>query len=576
MIDATQVKFAAYSRKSTEGEERQVLSLNDQKREIEDVVRKERLTVITDFLGDEKGESQSAHKRGRPIFGNVIEQIETGKANGLLVWHPNRIARNAYDGGLIITLMDEDKLLMIKTPGKTYFNTPEDKFMLQLEFGMAKKSSDDGSVAVKRGLKTKLNMGWFPGVAPLGYRNTILRDKGDNQIEKDPERFELVRQLWDWMLSGNMSVMEILRRADTELHLTAKPTRKHPGVNPLSRAGLYKLLTNPFYYGYFEYGGELHKGAHEPMISEEEFMRVQAVLGKKGRHRPKERQFDFTGLMRCGSCGAMITAEVKVKRYKNDTSKTYVYYHCTKRIDPNCTERSVELADFNEQVDRIISGLAISPKFQAWALKYLHEIRNSQAIVQDVSLAEKQRQHRAVVSQLENLVLRFTAPENAENRLLSESEYLIAKEGLLKRKGVIEGEMKAEGQSIEEWVELSERTFNFVRYARIWFKQGDRNTRRAIFSALGSHLVLTNQTVAIKLHPVFQTVADNLFNAEAEISLVRTLETSVNKGQIAQVWAGCPSLRRRWDSNPRGLSAWRFSRPLVSTTHALLRTLRRG
>ena len=166
--DTTQIKYIAYSRKSTEGEERQILSLDDQKREIEEIERKDNLKVVERYLGSEKGESQSAHKRGRPIFNHIMRQIEAGKAGGLLVWHPNRLARNAYDGGLIITLMDEGKLFEIRTPHRTYRNTPDDKFFLQLEFGMAKKSSDDNGVAVKRGLKTKVQMGLCPGRAPLG------------------------------------------------------------------------------------------------------------------------------------------------------------------------------------------------------------------------------------------------------------------------------------------------------------------------------------------------------------------------------------------------------------------------
>jgi len=70
-----------------------------------------------------------------------MDNIEAGKANGLLVWHANRLARNASDGGRIITAMDEGWLLEVRTTsGRTYYNTPEDKFFLQLEFGMAKKS----------------------------------------------------------------------------------------------------------------------------------------------------------------------------------------------------------------------------------------------------------------------------------------------------------------------------------------------------------------------------------------------------------------------------------------------------
>jgi len=336
--DNPTIKYVVYCRKSTESEDRQTLSLEDQKRELDDLIRKEGLKVVKSFAGKEGGESQSAHKRGRPIFGKVMELIESGRANGLLVWHPNRIARNAYDGGLVITLLDEGKLVEIKTPTKAYRNTPDDKFFLNLEFGVAKKSSDDNGVAVKRGLKTKLQMGWCPGYAPLGYLNTKnFEEKGQNKILIDTERFDIVKQMWQMMLTGNYTPPQILKVANGDWKLKSRPTKKNPNGKPLCRSAIYRIFTNPFYYGYFEYGRpkQLYKGNHEPMITEEDFDIVQKLLGRKGRPRPQKHRFAFTGLMRCGNCGAMITAEEKIKHQKNGNTHHYVYYRCTKRKDEN-------------------------------------------------------------------------------------------------------------------------------------------------------------------------------------------------------------------------------------------------
>src|SRR3989344_8317302 len=214
--DTTQIKYILYCRKSTEGEDRQILSLDDQKRELEAVEHREGLRVVERFGGTGKGESHTAFKRGRPIFNLIMQKIEAGKANGLLVWHANRVARNAFDGGWVITAMDEGKLIEVKTPSRTYRNTPDDKFFLQLEFGIAKKSSDDSSVAVKRGLKTKVQMGWYPSRAPLGYLNTITKERGTNEIIKDQERFDVVRQMWNLMLTGNYTPPQILEIVNKE------------------------------------------------------------------------------------------------------------------------------------------------------------------------------------------------------------------------------------------------------------------------------------------------------------------------------------------------------------------------
>ncbi len=551
-----QVRFIAYSRKSTDGEDRQVLSLGDQKRELEVQVDREHLKIVESFLGDEKGERQSAHKRGRPIFKHVMDQIEAGKANGLLVWHPNRIARNAFDGGLVITLMDEGKLAMVKTPTKTYYNAPDDKFFLQMEFGMAKKSSDDNSVVVKRGLKSKIEQGWCPNRAPLGYLNSKnFEAKGQNTILSDPERFETVKSMWRLMLEGHYSVMQILEKANTEWNLTMRHFKKGSLPKPLSRSNIYKIFTNPYYYGYFEYGTgierKLHKGNHQPMITEEEFWRVQALLGKQGRPRHKHKSFPFTGIMRCGNCGAGITAEEKVRKYKNGTIQHFIYYRCTKRKDKACPEKYVEAGDLTAQVDFLISNLTISEKFQQWAIKYLHETRKNEAHTKLDAFENKQKELKQIVEQLASLLLKFSSPENQGGALISDIEYQAAKIGLVARKNTLEEILQVQGHGIEQWVELSERTFNFARYSRIWFAKGNTETKRAVFSCLGSNLTIKDKKVAVDLHPVFKTLFDNIELVEKEIAQVITQQNASNKGDSASPWLECPTLRRERDSNSR-------------------------
>lgn len=542
--DTAKIKYIAYSRKSTESEERQILSLDDQKKEVEEMQRRDNLRIVEKYLGSERGESQSAHKRGRPIFNHIMRQIEVGKANGLLVWHPNRLARNAYDGGLIITLMDEGKLFEIRTPHRIYQNTPDDKFFLQLEFGMAKKSSDDNSVAVKRGLKTKVQMGWYPSRVPLGYLNTIIKEKGTNEVVRDPERFDTVKRMWNLMLTGNYTPPQILKMANKEWKFKTRTTKRFVG-KPLSRSGIYRLFTNPFYYGWFLYGKprQLHKGSQEPMITEEEFDRVQKLLGRDGRPRPKEHRFAFTGLMKCGNCGGGITAEEKIKRQKNGNVHHYVYYHCGRKKDENCREKTVELKDLNGQIDMLISKLTISDKFKSWAIKYLHEIRQNEARSIETVLENKQKTLFQITKQLDNLLLKYTSPENEGEQFISDQEYQTLKTRLIKEKATLENELNAHGKAVEQWVELSEQTFNFARYAQMWFAKGDMDTKRAIFAALGSHLIIKDQKLNVELHPYFRIIFDNLKAAEKELIKVRTSENVAIKRQIATILAKCPTLR---------------------------------
>ncbi len=510
-----QNNYFIYCRKSTEDDDRQILSLDSQEKALEDLGTRLSFKIVSKLR-----ESKSAKTpANRPVFNEMISRIKKGEASGILCWKLDRLARNPDEAGIIIGMLQRGEIKHIKTPEKDYY--PEDNSLLSyLEFGIANQYIRDLSVNVKRGLKTKIEMGWRPGRAPLGYLNTIIRDKGDNIIVNDPERFDIVKRMWQMLLSGNYTVMQILDIANNEFHLRTRTTKKYKGKS-LGKAGVYRLFSNRFYAGYSD-NEENKKGNHEAMISDEEYERAQVILGKKGKPKPKKHSFAFTGLMKCGSCGAMITAEIKTKRQKNGNTHTYIFYHCTKRIDKNCAERSVRLESLTAQIDTLISGITISERFQQWAIKYLHEVRSNEAQSYHQVLLNKQKRLSEIDTQLNSLLLKYTSAENTQNELITNEDYKMLKNGLVKEKHALETELEAYGKAKEQWMELSERTFNFARYAQIWFQKGDLQTKRAIFSCLGSNLLIKDQKLVIDLHMPFKFIFENLKKAEQELIQVRT------------------------------------------------------
>src|SRR3990167_2658669 len=106
-----QQKFFLYARKSTDTEDKQVLSIEAQLVELRAQAKTEDLEITEEFI-----EKQSAKMPGRPIFNELINRIEAGEANGILAWHPDRLARNSVDGGKIIYLLDCGHLAMLKFP----------------------------------------------------------------------------------------------------------------------------------------------------------------------------------------------------------------------------------------------------------------------------------------------------------------------------------------------------------------------------------------------------------------------------------------------------------------------------
>lgn len=334
-------RYCLYARKSTEQDEKQALSIDSQVKEMLQIAEREGLEII-----DIRRESHSAKDSGqRPVYMELLEDIRRGRFNAILTWAPDRLSRNAGDLGSLVDLMDQKLLLEIRTYGQHFRNSPNEKFLLMILCSQAKLENDNKSINVKRGLRTRCEMGLWPSVAPTGYLNEKRVDR-KGHVLIDPERGHIIKQMFEKVAYEKWSGRKVYHWLKFELNFKTAAGNKN-----LTYSNVYLILQNTFYYGVFEYprnSGNWYTGKHEPLITKELFDQVQQQI-RSHVIKVEDKEFAFTRLITCGLCGSGVCADEKFKKQKNGNVHRYCYYGCTKSKDRNCIAGYINETDLIEQ-----------------------------------------------------------------------------------------------------------------------------------------------------------------------------------------------------------------------------------
>jgi len=207
-------KFFLYARKSTEDEERQIMSIEAQLAELAEFAKRENIEIAETFI-----ESKSAKKPGREIFNEMMSKVyESKEPIGLIAWYPDRLARNSVDGGQVIYLIDIGKIASLRFPTFWFEPTPQGLFMLQVAFGQSKYYSDNLSENVKRGIRQKLRRGEWPGLAPFGYVN----NPKTRTIEPDQMKARVIKKAFEEYAQGRHTLLSLGERLSFWVAITER------------------------------------------------------------------------------------------------------------------------------------------------------------------------------------------------------------------------------------------------------------------------------------------------------------------------------------------------------------------
>ena len=422
-------KYFLYARKSTEEDDRQIMSIDSQLHELREFARKENLEILKEFQ-----ESKSAKTPGREVFGEMMDRIEQSDNVGILAWHPDRLARNSIDGGRIIYAVDQKKILSLRFPTFWFEPTPQGLFMLQVAFGQSKYYSDNLVQNVKRGIRQKLRRGEWLNMAPFGYVN----NPHTRNIEPHPTRSKVVIRAFEEYAKGTHTY-ESLAQFLADLGVTTR------NGTPLAKVSIHKMLTHRVYLGFVKHHNEWFEGNFEPIISPKLFEVVQKVLKDKEKPRGRRRKkhdFPFTGLFRCGECGSMISAQWATGR----RGGRYRYYRCSKKKG-KCSQPYLREESLVFQIKERLKAISLSDEMVNSMLEQVDKWEKEEALSSESCAQDIANKIKANEEKLDKLISTYLDGD------IPKQLYLKKKDELMREKLALGEKKKSLGRSGNNWNE---------------------------------------------------------------------------------------------------------------------------
>ncbi len=476
-------KAYVYLRRSQDREDRQSLSISKQDAQVRQIITDNQLMPI--YLPPEE---MSAKKPGRPIFNDMVESIEQGKARYVVVWALSRLSRNSIDAGRVIYLLDTGQLLAIYTPTRVYRNTPDDKAFLAIELAFAKKSNDDLSVQVIESFGQKRERGEYPGPAPLGYSNAII-GPGKRNIVPHIEDAPRVLSLFTLASTGQYTLQDIWNKA-YEFGLRTRSGKQ------LSKQTLADLLHRRMYTGVFKYGGDgWTQGTYEPLITVELYDQVQVAMGwvkPVKRAKTAKQNYPYKGIVVCENCGFNITAYTKPKVLADGRVETYQYYVCTHKSKVQvCKEPQVSKDIIEDEIYARACDYEMTTTEAEKCLEFVSKFYDEKLKQRNKYLDVWRVDHKKASDTIDYL------DELLENRTISPERYktrIIEHEATkVRTKQLIDGA----SQDAELWLELATEVFSGVVNVGDIFEHANDDERRQLMLMLGSNWTLGNKKVAL-------------------------------------------------------------------------------
>lgn len=334
------LRYVLYARKSSEENDAQLKSLPDQIKYCKDYAARNGLRIAA-IVQEAQSAKTPATFNGekppiRPKFVQMVNDIKAGKYDGIISYHPDRLARNSLDSGILIEMLDH-QLRDMKFFTVQFTNDASGKLLLNVLFAMSKEYSEHLSENVQRGVDTNFEQGKSAGVHKWGY----IRSEITGFYEPDPACFDHIKKGWAMILEGKTQKEVVDYWTENDVHRYTKITRKNKSQRKITISAQMAstIFRDPIYYGILcqteqQVDLRLVTPNFKPMITEDEYNAVQEMSQYRAkRHKNITKRATFYPLRQfvsCSECGE----KMQVGKSRGSGGDYYLYYRCDNK---NCT-----------------------------------------------------------------------------------------------------------------------------------------------------------------------------------------------------------------------------------------------
>lgn len=400
-------------------------SLESQRASCLEYARSKGIEILRVFV--EQGESAKFADRTQLL--ELIDFCRTHKnVNVLLVWKVDRFARNVADHFSVKATLGKYGVRIVSVTEPIDTN-PEGKLMETILAGFAEFDNGVRTARTIQGMRRKLQDGIFPWGPPLGYRSSVQSDEKKTQPDlPDEATFSMLQKAWREFATGAHTTTEIGRLMQSWGLAPARGGTFAP-------QSLHQLFTNPYYAGILvdPWTKEEHIGKHVPMVTPDEFARVQQIIARRNRsvpHQKDRREFPLRGLVRCDACLRALTGS-----FSRGRNSHYPYYLC-QRHECSRKGKSHRAGEVHGEFDSFLDEVA--PRAQL--IRKIGERVLAQVVREEGEHSDQRqrRQKRQAQLDAENHELIKMRAQN----LITDQEFMLQKQRLFDQRMALENSSK--------------------------------------------------------------------------------------------------------------------------------------